>query len=207
MRKISKGEECAQLRTWKRKNPNGDYKDVDDITRRHIRQSLLSEQFGLCAYCCQQINLENSHNEHLLAQSVRNSITLEHKNLIASCNIKRQCGDAHGAAILELTPLMDECEEELRFKLSGRVEAITKRAEDTVRILNLGDTEKNNKALISRRKAVCEALIWKDFSVPPDQLKSEDEDLIELLYTDLSDPKDGKLQPFAPILRNILRNR
>jgi hypothetical protein len=37
-------------------------------------------------------------------------------------------GGAHGSQPLPLTPLMPECETELRFKFSGRVEGLTERA-------------------------------------------------------------------------------
>ncbi len=66
--------------------------------------------------------------------------------IVASCNTPNQCGDAHKSQHLPLTPLMTECETELRFKISGRVEGLSDRAADTIRVLNLGDHESHCSA-------------------------------------------------------------
>lgn len=103
---------------------------------------------------------------------------------------------------------MPECETELRFRLSGRVEGLTDRARQTIRVLNLGDAEQNNKALIEKRKQLVDSLIWASYGHNPDQLQLEDDaELIRMLIDDLNQSRDGKLEPFAPVLSNILRYR
>ena len=157
MRTISKGAEPCCLTAWKRKNTHGAYDDLDKteegkVVRAKIRDYALNEQFYLCAYCCQQIKEINAcHNEHLEAQKLNPKCTLDFSNIVASCNTPNQCGDAHKSQHLPLTPLMTECETELRFKISGRVEGLTDRAAVTIRVLNLGDDEKNNRALIEKQ--------------------------------------------------------
>lgn len=208
MRKIEKGTECEVLREWRRNNPQGKYENLDDSTRRAIRQALLDEQYGLCAYCCDQIrDIEHCHNEHLQAQHSHPKRTLDHDNLLASCNAKKQCGDAHGTQKLPLTPLMPECETELRFMWSGRIEGVTERAKESIRVLRLGGKEDKNHALIARRKALCEVLILKQYGASMAELEVEDSAMLELLMAEIAEPKHGRLEPFAPALVNMLRER
>jgi len=201
VRKIVKGEEPEELSQWKRRHPNKSYKDVTEVERRAIRQAGLNEQYYLCAYCCYSINEDNSHNEHIHPQHVAPNQTLEFHNIVASCNEPKQCGEAHGAKIIPLTPLMPECETELKFYLSGKVKGLTERATDTINLLNLGD---GNKALINKRKQLVDALIFGCGS-SPDVIQLLEDELLEIIMEEINQPKDGKLEAFAPILQNILR--
>jgi len=205
MRTISKGPEPSDLTAWKHKNPHKSYDELDPIIRRIIRQCALEEQFYLCAYCCQGIeDIDGCHNEHLEAQKLNPAHTLDFSNIVASCNTPNQCGNAHQSQHLPLTPLMAECETELRFKVSGRVEGVTDRAIDTIQVLNLGDHEKNNRALIEKRKQLSNALLWTNGINPDEGL--EDEELLEMLIDDLSQPQQNQMEPFMPVVINILRS-
>jgi len=210
MRTISKGAEPCCLTAWKRKNTHGAYDDLDKteegkVVRAKIRDYALNEQFYLCAYCCQQIKEINAcHNEHLEAQKLNPKRTLDFSNIVASCNTPNQCGDAHKSQHLPLTPLMTECETELRFKISGRVEGLTDRAGVTIRVLNLGDDEKNNRALIEKRKQLSNALLWENVINPDDGL--EDDEILNILISDLSQPQQDHMEPFTPVVINILRS-
>jgi len=64
----------------------------------------------------------------------------------------------------------------------------------------LGD---GNKALINKRKQLVETLIYQWDS--PENLRLLDDDLLKMIMDELSQPQDGKLDAFAPILQNILR--
>ena len=205
MRTISKGSEPSSLTAWKRANPNKYYDDLDADTRRSIRDYILKEQFYICAYCCQQIqDISACHNEHVEAQNLNRVRTLDFTNIVASCDTSNQCGKAHQSRHLPLTPLMAECETELRFKISGRVEGVSERAITTVHVLNLGNHEKNNRSLIEKRKQLSNALLWTN-SINPDE-GLEDEELLEMLIDELAQPQRGRLEPFAPVVINILRS-
>lgn len=209
MRKIDKGQEPDSLSAFKRRHPLARYPDVSDAERQEIRHTCAAEQFYLCAYCCQRISgtNEDTMNEHVEAQDRAPNRTLDFSNLVASCRTPKQCDAAHGAQPLPLTPLMPECETELRFKLSGRVDGLTERASEAIRVLNLGDSEQNNKALVAKRKQLVDSLIWTHYG--PNQqhlLQEEDSELLQMLIDDLNQPRQGKLEPFAPVLVNILRS-
>jgi uncharacterized protein (TIGR02646 family) len=205
MRTIHKELEPSSLRDWKRKNPHGQYNQLTDDIRRSIRQQALGEQFYLCAYCCQPIkDMKDCHNEHVKAQHGHPTLTLDFTNIVASCNTRNQCGTAHESQALPLTPLMPECETELKFKISGRVEGLSDRATTTIQVLNLGDHEKNNRTLVEKRKQLFNALLWKNGINPNEGL--EDQELLELLINDLANLQGGKLEAFSPVLINILKN-
>ncbi len=206
MQKINKGPQPASLTAWKRAHPSGNYKQLTEVERQDIRHTCSQEQFYLCAYCCQQISGQQADtmNEHIEARRLAPERSLDFSNIVASCTTPHQCDAAHGSQQLPLTPLMDACETELRFKLSGRVEGLTERASDMIQVLNLGSNEASNKALVEKRKQLAAALLWESGVDPEDSL--EDDDLIQLVIDDLTEPEDGKLKPFAPVVVNILQH-
>lgn len=94
---------------------------------------------------------------------------------------------------------MAECEIELRFKISGRVESLSNQAVVTIQVLNL-----NSLALIQKRKKLSNDLLFAN-SINPDE-GLEDEDLLEMLIGDLLQPKLGQMEPFTPVVINILQS-
>lgn len=210
MRKITKqiDYEPELLTIWKRNNPNKRYPQLNDgEVRRAIRFEALAEQYYLCGHCCQALSGENDcHNEHVEAQNINQNRTLDFSNIIASCNNSNQCGGSHKSQPLPLTPFMDECETDLIFKLSGRVTGKTLEAIETIKVLNLGDTEKNNKSLIEKRKQLSLALLTEYAIAPEDENDwAEEPELLKDLIDDLLTPENGKLKPFAPVIVNVLR--
>lgn len=209
MKKINKGPEPLALTAWKKANPRAShatYAKLAQTERQAIRDACTREQFYLCAYCCQSISghKTDTMNEHVQAQQLAPQLSLSFNNIVASCTTAKQCDDAHGAQPLPLTPLMVECETELRFKISGRVEGLTERARASIRVLNLGDTEVNNKALIEKRKRLSDALLWANGVDPSDGF--DDDELLLMLIDDIAQPQDGKLAPFSPVVANILNS-
>lgn len=210
MRRILKREgfEPELLRQWKRDNPNGNYKGLTGKSGREVRVAIrkvcLEEQFYLCAYCSQSLSgNRDSMNEHVEARHLAPNRSLDFTNIVASCKTPKQCDDAHGSLALPLTPFMPECESELVFKLSGRVVGTTPRATEAIKVLNLGDTEQNNRSLIEKRRKLVNVLLFTN-GVDPDE-GLEDNELIDLIIDDISQAVDGKLEAFAPVAVNILK--
>ena len=204
MRKITKqvGFEPQSLTRWKRANPQGNYNDLTKVEREDIRLACATEQFYLCAYCCKRIsgNGKDCMNEHVLARRIAPHKSLDYTNIVASCKTPKQCDDAHGSQALPLTPFVNECETDIRFKLSGRVEGATADATETIRVLHLGN---DNKSLVEQRRQFVQALLLGDGIDPDDVI--DDSDLIQMVIDDLAQPKNGKLEAFAPIAINVLR--
>ncbi|MCJ2375556.1 TIGR02646 family protein [Vibrio sp. ZSDZ34] len=210
MRKITKraGYEPQPLTDWKQANPNKRYPQLKDgAVRQSIRSEALKEQHYLCGYCCQALSGGGDcHNEHVEAQDLNQNKTLDFSNIIASCNTSKQCGDSHKSQPLPLTPLMAQCETDLVFKLSGRVSGKTPDAIEAIRVLNLGDTERNNKSLIEKRKQLSLALLTEHVIAPEDEEDwTEEPELLTDVINDLLTPENGKLKPFAPVVANVLR--
>jgi uncharacterized protein (TIGR02646 family) len=219
MKKITKSAEPVELVTWKQNHPKlRRYNDLNEkattavikaqgmIVIDAIRTQNVTDQYYLCAYCCCEIQNHptSAMNEHVEARSKNHSTELDFNNIVASCTNKGQCDDAHGSQILPLTPLMAECETELKFHFSGTVEGLTPRAKEAIRVLNLGDSRKSNKGLVTRRRIALEMLLLGEGV-------SGDNELVELtsfipdMLANLNIEKDGKLPPFSPVLSNILR--
>lgn len=207
MKKIAILDEPPELTTWKAANPTSVYSDLQNApeVRVAIRNANTRGQYYLCAYCCCEISGENhdTMNEHVVAQSIDPTRTLDFSNIVASCTTRNQCDDAHGSQALPLTPLMDECGDELQFMISGRVEGYTTRAQETIRVLNLGDTEARNGSLINRRKQFLDAMLYSNGVDPADGL--DDDDLIHLVLSEIEKVECGKMLPYSPALANALR--
>jgi len=206
MQIINKGKEPLSLTAWKKKHKGMRYSDLPAKERLDIREACLLEQFYLCAYCCSSIGEsdQSCHNEHVESQDSAPNRTVDFFNIVASCNKSKQCGIAHKAQHLPLTPLMLECEVELKFYLNGLVEGLTDRAKEAIRVLNLGDKEQLNRSLIETRKQLVEALLYQQGENPGD-IEILDDDLLEIIIQDLKVPENSRLMPFSPVLINILK--
>jgi len=202
VRKILKGTEPASLTQWKIRNHTATYRDLPAEERQSVRSACITEQFGLCAYCCQEITVSAAHNEHVEAQDRFPARTLDFTNIVASCENRHHCGHGRKTQPLKVTPFMTECETELKFYLSGRVIGKTDRATESIKTLNLGDTEESNRGLIAKRKRMVDDLIFTG-GMRPDGL--EDEELLGILLEDMLTPQNGRLQPFSPVLVNVIR--
>ncbi|WP_122668974.1 TIGR02646 family protein [Pseudomonas viridiflava] len=211
MRKIEKGV-LPVLERWKLKNKGKRYADLvgHEAIKDAIRKACVTEQHGLCAYCCRRITdarggSNSAHNEHVEAQRLAPGRTLDFQNMVASCNQAHQCGNAHAHQTLPLTPLMAECETELQFELSGLVKGNSDRAITSIRALNLGDTRQANRGLVAERKTMIDSLMFS-CGIDPAELVLEDDGLLQLLLDDLSRRDDQqRLRPFSPVLANVIR--
>lgn len=206
MKKITKSLEPKNISDWKRRNPTGTYSDLSQAERDSIKIQCTKDQMFLCAYCCQSIsgNSKDTINEHIKPRKHFPNLDLDFNNIVASCNTKNQCDHSHQSRKFDLTPLMEECEKELIFKISGRVEGLSTRAKQTISVLNLGDHERNNRSIIEKRKQLVSNLLFANGINPTEGL--EDDDLLEMVIDELLTPEDGKLDAFSPVVANILKS-
>ena len=90
MKKVNRKEEPDFWKKYKKIHSKECYADLKksvqgNILRRDMRDFLLRSQYGLCAYCCRRINLDNSLIEHIKPQVAYPKETMNYGNLIASC--------------------------------------------------------------------------------------------------------------------------
>lgn len=206
MRKITKGVEPEELSHYKKRkgNKGKTYADLEKIEEKTIRPAIrkacLEEQFYLCAYCCNAIQMETCHNEHILPQDSYSNKSLDFNNIVASCNNKKHCGQFKKNNIFPITPLQDRCETSFKYLLSGEIQGLDNDANSTLKILNL-----NEKGLVHQRKEFAETLIIQEFG-SIDEINLEGDDLIQLMIDEQDEKVNGKLQAFAPVIKKILEN-
>lgn len=203
MRKINKGLTPIELTNWANNNPKvNEYEKLDKETRDSIRTACSQEQYYICAYCCKRIDgtSKTTVNEHIIPRAISPNMQLDFNNIVASCNTQGQCDSAHKDKLLPLTPLMNECEDELRFLISGEVEGKTQRAIDTINVLNLG-----NRKLTETRKQIISTILCDDKGIDPDCI-IDDKYLLQVVIDELNTPDlNQELIPYSPIAVNILR--
>ncbi|WP_294488886.1 hypothetical protein [uncultured Mailhella sp.] len=203
MRLIIKNKECSELVEWKRNNPDKKlYTQLDSTVRQPIRKALLKEQFGLCAFCCDRVPKGSGRNAHLLSQHAYPHKSLLWENLVASCEKKYCCDQEQRGRSLFFTPLMPECEKEIKFFVSGRIEGLTDRAKEAIKILGLD----NHKLCAIRRRAI-QLLAQREGCDPAEHISTLDPEERHLLIKAINTPdEDGLLPAFAPILVSYIKS-
>lgn len=135
------------------------YKNYDDLNdndkgkelRKNLRVHLISEQKGVCAYCCKSINDESSSNEHIKPRANFPTYSLDYNNIVVSCKTKNTCTTAKGNEYSDdfVSPLDDDLESHFSISPDGNIICLTKRAEYTCDLLRL-----NSYELVEARRAI-----------------------------------------------------
>lgn len=148
MKKINKRETPIFFEEYKRKNKSVHYDDLDKsdegkLVRSRLKEHLISEQHGICCYCCKTIDKDKSHNEHIKPRSSYSRYSMDYNNIVVSCSPQGNvvtCGANKGNKYDEskfVSPLDEDCEEHFRFNTDGTIEGITEKGKYTVELLNL----------------------------------------------------------------------
>lgn len=141
------------------KNVDKKYKNYNDLNcndrgkelRQNLRVHLISEQKGICAYCCRSIDDNSSSNEHIKPRADFPQYSLSYNNIVASCKTKNTCTIAKGNNYSDdfVSPLDDDLEVHFSMSPDGNIICLTERAEYTCDLLKL-----NSYELVEARKAV-----------------------------------------------------
>jgi len=138
MRHIQKKNEPQSLTEWRaahRNDPNFGYLLIEANLRREIRQALIAEQGGLCAYTGRRIGETSCHIEHPKPQvHCTKGEDVSFANMLACVPAPNAPGLPYGAhkkgawpdAIEEalfVSPLRPGCEERFSFSLNGEIKA------------------------------------------------------------------------------------
>lgn len=184
---IQKGEEPQWLKEFKKKYPHADYDSPEFNGYKNIlREILIREQKGLCAYCCGRIHRGNSHNEHIEPRhpgTYTSRKSLDYTNIVASCQGyrgERTCGPHKDNNYDEeqfVSPLTPECEDKFTYFPDGKMEG----DDYTIKLLHLDSYE-----LKKARQATYKKLLNLERS------------MIEQVY--LND-NSGELVPFINVIK------
>lgn len=151
-------------------DPNSHYSDLSGQDKLRLKEQLVDEQNGLCAYCMSRIRPNNNSMkiEHHLPQSKYPDRDLDYKNLFGVCNgekgggqrsrlLDQTCDTRKKNCELHFSPIDRNVEQLVTYQVNGLIVPakaldIKKRAEieyDLNEVLNL-----NHRQLIANRKNV-----------------------------------------------------
>lgn len=178
MKRIRKGQEPAELATWRSdlrpRSAIPSWTDFSEPPRGAVRARLVADQHQLCCYCTASVVSGSYHIEHFKPRGTYQRLTYAWTNLLASCHsysrdtfngvpvpAQLHCGEAKGDWFLQgvtVDPQSSAVEDQFRWPLSGKVFpnkslAASRRAAvaATIDKLNL-----NAPSLVARRGAVLE---------------------------------------------------
>lgn len=160
---IKKGTEPEWLVEFKRKHPHANYDSKEfNGYRKQLKEILIKEQKGLCAYCCGKITMDSSHNEHIEPRNPGTFVSkksLDYNNIVASCKGFKgdeTCGK-HKKNVYDedkfISPLNPECEDKFTYYPDGIMDG----DDYTTELLHL-----NSYELREARKAVYKQLLYFD---------------------------------------------
>lgn len=172
MKRIKKIREPQDFTQWKIDNPdNHTWDAVDGNIKRIVRGSLITEQGFICCYCEQKITIDNAHVEHFLPQYQRPDLSLDYKNLLASCNgnddhhkMGLYCAhekDKH-QYIEIVSPLSRICEDRFIYYFNG---GIDQSGDDEVARITIIVLGLKNSYLKSLRSAVIDTIFYEEVLV------------------------------------------
>ena len=192
-----------------------DYRQLTSDIKTKIKQALLEDQGFICCYTGHEIDGENSHIEHIKPQSMcrdegKPLETLNYTNMLAAYprsprGYLNEKGVKYGALIrgniiLNITPLMPDCEQRFKFLADGTMEAATPEDDDAVHTIeSLG---LKNSRLVDIRKEIIDEIFTLLRSAANDTsgLVMSIELLVNNAYRKNS---EGKLRPFCFVIHGV----
>jgi len=150
MQKIDKlGSMPLETEKGFKKYKTKNWGEIPEAIKAPLRQQLYDEQHGVCCYCCKSLVKEKTTIEHLKSRNDYPDRCFDYDNLLLSCRTAKQCDNAKGSQELPLTPLMDECENEIKINLAGELESDSQRGIESIALLKL-----NNRQIRNWRKSL-----------------------------------------------------
>ena len=166
MLKVNKKSEPEEFTKYKSKNKIINWDSFTAEIKQVLKQYLLEEQENSCCpYCEIEINLENSHIEHIKPKNTFPNLLASYSNFIACCLTKKRCGDSKANKWDELfiNPVIENPEDYFEYDIkTGEITPIFKegnryeKAKYTIDLLNLND----NRLCNIRRKYILEFLSY-----------------------------------------------
>ena len=170
MLKVNKKKsEPEEFTKYKSKHKIINWDSFTPEIKQVLKQYLLEEQENSCCpYCEIEINLENSHIEHIKPKNIFPNLLADYNNFIACCLTKKRCGNSKASKWSELfiNPITENPEDYFEYDIkTGRMVPIFKEGEKyekakyTIDLLNLND----NRLCEIRKKYIFEFLSFANF--------------------------------------------
>lgn len=103
----------------------------DQLDKKPIREQLIREQHGLCAYCMRRIHADNSSViEHWMPVDFNGACALEYRNMMLCCDGGRTenkkpkvlcCDASKGNTVIQINPYNRQQMEKIRYDKNGRI--------------------------------------------------------------------------------------
>lgn len=212
MRLIRKGPEPPLLLAY-RKTPGARYNGLPADAKTELRDLLVREQHGLCAFCMQRVEATavpvlKVKIAHVMPQAVDETRDLEWNNLLAAClgnegapRARQHCDTRQGNQVLRVSPCEPTHVASLRYTHGGEIHTTREDLrEDLETKLNL-----NDEALCGRRREAKRRMI--DALERRCTGKFSDAALRDALSRCSTPDASGNLPPFAGMLEWWLRRR
>jgi uncharacterized protein (TIGR02646 family) len=216
MREISRQDEPARFTEWRagaQNDINYGYRLIPSDIRNEIKDALIAEQRGLCAYTGIGIGAGRSHIEHLLPQAHcrRGQEDVAYLNMVACYPAPESAYVPFGAHLkanwpspseqhLFVSPRSAGCERRFLFSLRGKISAAENDEAGRETIKRLGLDNKRLDAL--RNEAISATLEWHGRKEPLLNLTSARKRLTSLEDAEIA---GGRLEPFCFALKQALR--
>lgn len=160
---IDKTNIPAVFTETKRRCPTYDMLHEED--KNPLKEVLINEQGGVCAYCMSRIKMSNSTIEHFIPQHGPNgdiSLSMDYRNMFAVCTQTRcqkeqnkTCDDKKEDSLITINPSHRSDIDQIKYSSSGKIYSERKDFDsDLNNTLNL-----NQATLINNRKAAIEKVI------------------------------------------------
>lgn len=206
MKHILKSPSPTFFKDWKQnfiKNEGREptYDELRGVEYHRLKMHIIDEQYGLCCYCCKEIDHFNSHIEHFKPQSQYPDDALNYKNLLVSCDGYKgkheNCGhkkDNWYSDYYTVSPMDGNCESLFTYTVDGHIKA---NHDDTRARATIGNLELDSDLLQrARRSAIYMSGLFED------DFDNKRKQLIELFST----PEDGRLRGFCVAILYCLTN-
>lgn len=208
MRWISPRPEPVTYTNWRAASQNDinyDYDLIPSERKAEIKDELIAEQRGLCAYTGIRIDAARSHIEHLLPQAhcQRGREDVDYHNMVACFPgsnhgyvpfgaVRKGNWPSPAELYLFVSPRLPGCEGRFRFNLRGRISAADddEAARETIRRLGLDHKQLEDL----RREAIDATLDGLDLRSARRRLSGLEQ----------AEQAGGELEPFCFALRQAL---
>jgi uncharacterized protein (TIGR02646 family) len=214
MREISPAIEPAAFREWRAGSQNDINYGYDLIPaglRKCIKEALVAEQRGLCAYTGIGIDANRSHIEHLLPQAYcQRGEDVDYMNMVACYPspsnghvpfgaLRKANWPSPGEQHLFVSPRSSGCESRFRFSIRGRISVADhdNAAQVTVNRLGLD----HHRLEVLRKEAIDATLRRQGKNPPLLDLASARRRLTSLESAEIA---GGLLEPFCFALKQAL---